>query len=470
MKWASIEFAFNALFRFSVKLVLAKILLPNDFGLVGMSSIFIAIASAASELGMGAALIQKKNDDEAEGLFNTAFWSGLVWGVVIFAIISLVVAPMAADFYKEPILITLIPVLSIGIILSPLNLVHNVILTRSMNFKKIAMVNNMAALVAGVVGIVAAYYNMGVWALALNNLLVVVIAIPLLFWQTRWIPKLYWNKDHFKVIFGFGVYSTGTSIFSRITYSVDNLVIGKMLGSNALGAYTLSFSLTENLRQTISSILNKVMYPVFGKYQDDPAKLKRYFLKIININSIIIYPIMVFLFLFAKDLIEYIFGNSWVEAIIPLQILSVAVMVHLIVNSFTALLRGMGHPGLEFKIISLLVIFVLVPGLYFGIEYYGLAGASLAILLNKIALVIVSIVVLNKYINIRFIEIFQSIKGALFSILIAGLSIIFLKLLIPEFPVVLQMLIYVLIYVLSIFIFEKKVIGDIYLKVLNLNI
>ncbi len=196
-------------------------------------------------------------------------------------------------------------------------------------------------------------------------------------------------------------------------------MIGKMLGSSLLGAYTLSFSLTEQLRQIISNVLNKVMYPVFGKNQDDRAKLKDYFLKIININSLVAYPLMAFLLLFSKDIILGFFGDRWAEAVVPLQILSIAMMVHLLVNSFTSLIRGLGKPELEMKIIIALTLFVLTPGLYFGIVNFGLKGAALAILCNKIGLVIIGTRVLKKEIGLSFFEIISSVKNAVLGILVA---------------------------------------------------
>ena len=431
-------------------------LLPKDFGLVGMTSIFVSVISAASELGMGAALIQKKDQQLVAKFYNTAFWTGLVWGAVLYLIMCFVIGPFAAIFYNEPILIRLIPVLSIGIFLKPFNLIHTVILTRSMNFKKMAIVNNSAAVVAGLCGLILAYFGFGVWALAINNFLAITLSVPLLFLITNWKPKFEWIKNYFKEIFGFGMYSTGTTVFATTTYNIDNLMIGRFLGTTSLGAYTLAFSLTEVLRQTISSILNKVMYPVFGQLQNDKKKLKSYFLKIININAIIIYPLMFFFVLFAKELVIGIFGNKWIETILPLRILAIAMMIHLIINSFTSLLRGLGYPGIEFKIIFGLTLFVLIPGLYIGIVNWGLLGATVAILINKIFLVIVALMVLKKHLEIRLIEIINTIKGSVLSIIIAGLFSLALKTYFIETHWTFILCFYHLIYIGCIYSLERK--------------
>lgn len=425
VKWASIQFAFDMLFRFAIRLILAKLLLPDDFGLVAMCTIFISIAEAVSELGMGAALIQKKDSKEAEAMYDTAYWSGLFWGFIIYFLVCAVLGPFAAYFYNEALLIKLLPVLSLGILLKPFALIHVVKLTRDLEFKKMAKVYNLSTLLAGVTGIVAAYLDMGVWSLAIHQVLSVAITVPLLLKATKWVPNRNWERDQFKSIFGFGVYSTGTNVFSRLTYNVDNLMIGKMLGAGLLGSYSLAFSLTEYLRQVISNVLNKVMYPVFSQSQDDKLKLSNYFLKIIGINAIIIYPLMAYIIVFADQIIGF-FGERWHEAILPLRILAVAMMVHLLVNSFTSLIRGLGKPKLEMKIIVALTVCILAPGLYFGITHFDLIGASLAILVNKIALVLVGFYNLKKQLGLNPLKVISSIKNSIIAVAIALTPLIML--------------------------------------------
>jgi len=425
VKWAGVQLVFDTLFRFSIRLILARLLLPDQFGLIGMCTVFIAVAGAASELGVGEALIQKKENLEVEAMYSTAFWTAVAWGFGLFILMSFVVGPFAAYFYEQPILLKIIPALSIGIFLKPFTTIHMVILTREMDFKKIAKAYNSASFIAGVIAISCAFLNFGVWALVINSVLASSLALPFLYKATNWKPAFEWKKLHFKKIFSFGAFSSGTRIFSTITYNIDNLMIGKVLGASYLGAYTLSFSLTENLRQMISGVLNKVMYPVFGKNQDDKEKLKQYFLKIVNLNAILIYPLMVFFAIFAKDIILFLFGNKWEMAIMPLRILSIAMMIHLLVNSFTSIIRGIGKPQLELKIIMGLNLFVFLPALYFGITYYGLIGATLAVVLHKIALVISGLIVLKKEIQLKVSEVFQAVWRTFVSLTIC-ITIIFL--------------------------------------------
>ena len=455
IKWTSIQFAFAFLLSFIVKLVLAKLLVPTDFGLVGMASVIIAVGSSAAELGMSAALIQKKDNDEAEKLYDTAFWTGVLWGIILYAIICFIISPIAAHFFNEQILEKLIPILSVGILIRPLNTVHISILTRSLDFKKIAIINNIATLIAGIIGIITAIMGLGVWSLAFNSFFMAVLTVPLFFVYTKWLPKLKWEKKYFLRIFSFGAYSTGTSVFSMLTYNIDNLFVGKLLGSFSLGSYSLAFTLTEKLRQTISSVVNKVMYPVFGKYQNNPQKMKRYFLKIVYINSIAIYPIMAIFFIFSKNIILF-FGDKWLDAVTPLRILAIAMMIHLIINSFSSFLRGIGFPKLEFKIIFIQTIFIFIPCLIVGILNWGIVGAAYAILINKVTLVCIATYYLNKHLGLTIIEIIESLKSSITSIIIAGIVIFVFQNLFNVNSILFLIPVFISIYIVALIILEKE--------------
>lgn len=455
IKWASIQLALDMTFRFSVKFILAKLLLPEQFGLIGMCTVFIAFANSLSELGMSAALIQKENDEDAKSLYPTAFVTSIASGVLFYLILVFAVTPFASYFYDEPKLDYLIPILSLSVFLRPFGIIPVVQYSRSLNFKKMANIYNLSSFIAGVLAIIAALSGLGVWALVINVVLAASLPIPLLWRSIKWKPQITFNRQHFNQIFGFGIYTSGTSVISSISYNIDNLFIGKFLGAGALGAYTLSFSLTEQIRQAVSSILNKVMYPVFGQKQKDIKLLKNYFLSIIRINAIMIYPIMIFMVLFAREIIVGFFGERWEQAVQPLQLLAIAMMIHLLVNSFASLLRGIGKPKIELYIMSGLTLFVLVPGMIIGIQTYGLVGASIAILVHKVFLAFFGIMVLSKYINVKLKEIVNTIKFTFLSLLITVICVALFSSFVSE-NAILQMVVFILCYGCTILYFEGK--------------
>jgi len=398
--WNALQMVVNQSFSFGLRLVLAKLLFPEQFGIVGMATVFTGFVQILTELGIGAALIQRKEEQLTPKHYFTAFWTGVIWSVLLFILMSLVVAPLAASFYGEPILELLIPVISIGILVSPVNLINKTQLTKKMDFKRIAKIDNFATISAGILSFILALNGAGVWALAFNSTAIIVISIPFYFSATKWYPKLTWSTDAFKDIFGFGVYATGTNIINYVISNIDYLLIGKLLNAQILGAYTLAFVLTDTFRNRLTAVMNNVMYPIYGEKQNDHSAIKGYYLKVIEYNSIVVYPSMTFMLVFASPFINAVFGDKWDLAVSPLRILAGSVIFSMMVNSNTVLIRGLGFARLELKL-QVLKSIIFAPSLIAGIYYGGIIGASWVILLNKIFAVVLAQYTFNHLINIR---------------------------------------------------------------------
>lgn len=419
--WSGLQMIISQSFTFLVKLVLAKILFPEDFGVVGMAMVFTGFVRVLNDLGIGAALIQKKEETLTESHFHTAFWTGVGWSIFLYLIIGIIGSPLVASFYNEPILEKLVPVLSLGILASPVNLVHKAQLTKKMDFKKIALIQNTSDIFAGIFSIILALVGYGVWSLAFNSIASIVVAMPLYFLATRWTPKIIWNKSAFKEIFGFGLHTTGTNVLSFWVGNIDYLVIGKMLDSASLGVYTLAFVLTNTLRTRLMAIINNVMYPMYGQYQDNYRELKKLYFKVANYNAILVFPIMLVFIVVGDSIIFEFFGDKWAGAIQPLRFLSLAVMVQMMINSSTALMRGMGYPNIEFKQ-QIFKTIIFITTLVVGILTYGIIGASIAVLLNRILAVLIAQYTFYKLLPIKIspMEFFQAVKIPWIASIIAG--------------------------------------------------
>jgi teichuronic acid exporter len=381
--WNFIQLVINQSFTFILKLVLAKLLFPSQFGLVGMAAVFTGFVQVLNDLGVGAALVQRKSEDLRKEHFDTAFWTGVIWSVLLYLIMSLVIAPVAASFYKEDLLKTIIPVLSIGILVSPVNLVHRAQLTKQMNFKKLAFIDNTSTILAGIIALIMAFNGAGVWALVFNTVGTIFFAMPLFFKATGWKPAFVMEKQAFKDVFGFGVYTTGSNIMSYLYNNIDYLLIGKLLGATPLGIYSLAFVLTDSFRSRLMAVINNVMYPIYGKKQSDFISIRKYYLKVVEFNCLFIFPVMIFFIMEGNSFVVHVFGSKWQGTVVPLQILSLSVILHILVSGNTALLRGLGHPGLEMKQ-QVLKAVIFLPSLAVGIYYGGIIGAAWAILLNKL--------------------------------------------------------------------------------------
>lgn len=420
MFWSALELLINRAFDFIIKLILAKILFPSEFGLVGMAVVFTSFIQVFNDAGIGAALIQRKDSELTEKHYNTCFWTGIVWSVFLYLIVSFIVGPLAASFYDQPLMRSIIPVLSIGILSSSVNTVHRSQLTKQLNFKALAVINNISNIFSGILSLCLAYFGFGIWALVFNSVSSFIIAMPLLFKATGWRPKFIWDKEAFKDVFGFGMYTTGTQVVNNITSNIDYLLIGKLISASALGAYTLAFMLTDIVRSQVMGIMNKVMYPVYGAMQNDSKSISKYYLTVVKYNAVILFPIMIFLIVMGGPFILNFFGEKWIEAVAPLKILAVSVLFHIMVSSNTSLIRGLGRPDLEMKIQFYKTVFLYVPSIIVGTYYFGIIGAGYAILVNKIISVVIAQHYLKKLLQIEWRDLFSSIRDATIASIIAG--------------------------------------------------
>jgi teichuronic acid exporter len=441
--WTTIQTVVNRTFGFVIKLVLARILFPEDYGIIGMAAVFTGFVQVFSDFGMGAALIQRKDENLTEAHYHTAFWTGLVWSVVIYLIVSLAVAPFAAWFYKEDILKKIIPVLSIGILASPFSLVHSSQLTKALDFKRLALISNASSVFSGFLSLVLALLGFGVWALVFNSVTIFIITLPLYFRATGWLPKFIWQKDCFKDIFGFGIYTTGTQLLSKFASQIDYLLVGKFLGAASLGIYSFAFILTDTFRSQLMMILNKVMYPIYSKLQNDRTKLIHYYYQVVLYNAIVIYPIMFFLVYFGDYLIPQVFGDKWNEAVLPIKVLAVSVVIHVLVGSNTSLMRAIGKPGLELKLQIIKTLLFFVPFVTIGTIYFGLIGTSVGYLIAKVFTVTLSSIVMKTILKMNIKKLILNVIPPVVISITAGIASVALTSFFNQ-PIV-AMLVYVLI-------------------------
>ncbi|MGW1455561.1 MOP flippase family protein [Salegentibacter agarivorans] len=457
--WTTIEMAINRSFKFIIKLILARILFPEDYGIIGMTVVFTSIISVFSEMGMGAALIQRKEDKLSKEHFDTAFWTGILWGILIYLIVVFFVGPFAADFYGEPIISEIIPILSLGILINPINAIHKAKLIRSLSFKKISIINNSSTIVAGVVSLILALSGAGVWALVFDAVVIFFVATPQWFYATKWFPSIKFSKKAFSEIFGFGLFTTGTQLFGKVNSQVDYLIVGKIVGATALGYYSLAFLLTSIARTQITQIVDQVIYPIFSKLQDEPEQLKRYYLKILRANTFVIYPIMLGIILFSEYAIPILFGDKWVEAIPIVQILSIGVIISMTTSSFHVLMRASGKPDLELKLSGIFSIVFFIPLIVGGTLLYGIEGTAWGYVIALLCSTFLNLFLMLKIYKIKLRETF----GALilpFTITIIPFLVTYF-ILMTGLPWFIMVFIYAMLLLLLMYFFAKKEINEI---------
>lgn len=330
-----------------ITVVLARLLMPSDFGLIGMLSIFIAISQTFVESGMEAGLIQKKDRTNAD--YSTVFIFNFLVSV-LFYIILYFTAPYIADFYNTPQLVLLTRILSLNIIINSLAIVQRSKLTIELDFKTIAQVNVVSVLISGLLAIFFAYKGFGVWALVFQNIIRTVVSV-LMFWiLSKWKPIFIFSKQSFKSLFGFGSKLLLSGLYAMSFREVYNITIGKFYSSSDLGFYNRSLGFADVTAGTITGILQQVTYPVLASLQDDKTRLVSVYSRLIKMTAFFVFPLMTLLALLSEPFIMFFLTEKWAPAIVLLQWLCFARFFYPLSAINMNILNAVGRSDLFLKV------------------------------------------------------------------------------------------------------------------------
>ena len=385
VKWNTVGRFSSQFISFFIGLILARMLSPSDYGVIGMLAVFFAIAQTFIDSGFGSALIRKKDCTDVD--YSTAFYFNIVVGLISFiALFSC--APYIASFFNTPILKDVCRVLSINLFINSLTIVQNSILTSDINFKSLAKINVVCTLMSGVVGVSMAYMGYGVWSLVYQQLTSAIIRAIMLWLSTKWRPQLIFSKDSFKYLFGFGSKILSSSLLHTIYANLTTIIIGKYYTPKDLGYYARGESLATFPSSNISAILQSVTYPILSKIQDDDERLINAYRKYIKITSMVIFFGMFLLAAIAKHVILTLLTEKWSESIIYLQVFCFAWMFdHLCQLNLNILyVKGRSDLVLRLEVIKKTIsISMIVAAIPFGVLAICISRAlytQIAVIIN----------------------------------------------------------------------------------------
>lgn len=407
--WSSIErFSVQGM-HFLVMLVIARILSPKDFGLVGMLMIFITVSQSLIDSGFSQALIRKQNRTETDN--STVFYFNIVVSVLLYVLLY-AMAPWVADFYEEPQLCLLMRVLCIIVIVNSFAVVQRAMYTASINFKTQAKASFTAALLSGVVGIYMAMNGYGVWALVWQQLLSAGINTLLLWIWANWYPRWQYSWQSFRELFAFGSKLMASGMLDTLYTNMYVLVIGKVFSAVSLGYYAQADRFTKFPSSNITGILQRVTYPILCTLQDDDEKLRKDYRQLLRLSAFIIFPLMCGLAGVAYPLVDLILGEKWRFAatlIIPLCFSMMWYPIHAI-NLNLLQVKGRSDLFLRLEIIKKIIgVIVLVISVPFGLLFMCYSG----IITSLIALVI-NTHYTGKLIQVGFLMQMKDLSGTLF--------------------------------------------------------
>lgn len=355
---------------FVVSVILARLLLPQDFGLIGMITIIISIGRSLIDSGLASALIRKKEPDNLD--FATVFYTNLLASLVIYCVVY-AAAPAISRFYHQPQLINLVRVLCLTFVIGAFSSIQNTVLVKKMHFKKLLLVSIPALIAGGSLGIIMAVNGYGVWSLVVMQLVTAVATSVLLWIRSGWVPPLLFSMARLKEHYRFGITIGASAIIDVIFSNLYLIVIGRLFSPVQLGFYTRALTLKQLPVANISGALNKVTYPVFASIQDDDEKLKQAYKKVMQQVIFWVAPILIGMAVLATPIFRLLFTAKWLPAVPYFQILCAeGIMYPLNAYNLNILkVKGRGDLFLKLEIIKkVLVVAGVVIALLYGI--YGL--------------------------------------------------------------------------------------------------
>ena len=323
MAWVGIEKFARQVIAFALSIVMARLLTPRDYGVVGMLSIFMMISTQFIDSGFGAALIQKKDRTEVD--YATVFYFNLA--IAIFCYIVLFVAsPSIAAFYKMPILKDVCRIVALGLPLGALCTIQRSRMTIMLNFKTQTIVTLVSLIVSGFLGVCLAYKGFGVWALVWQGLCSNIVSIVLLWSLSKWHPLLAFSVNSFKRFFSFGWKHLCSSLINCIYGEIYTLIVGKAFGAAEIGYYTRAKGYAYLPTNTISDMVLRVNFPILAQLQDDREKLISAYGRMLKMPMFLLIPVLFGMAVIATPLIKVMIGEKWLPCVPFLQVLCVGMV------------------------------------------------------------------------------------------------------------------------------------------------
>lgn len=366
--WSFIDNFSKLGLTFVIGIILARLLTPYDFGLIGMTTIFIALSKSLMDSGFTQALIRKKDCTQAD--YSTVFFFNLLVGFTLYFVLFFC-APIISRFFEESKLILIIRVIGIGIIVNAFTLVQRARLIKEINFKLQTKISVIASLFSGIIGITMAYRGYGIWSLVFQTLSSFFFTSFLLWIWNKWKPSFVFSKNSFNEMFSFGYKLLISGLIDTAYRNIYLLIIGKYFSTADLGFYTRADQFNNLPSSNITGVIQRVSYPMLSKIQDDPQRLKQAYQKVIKSTMLLSFTAMMIMAASAKPLILSLIGEKWLPSVIYLQLLCFVGMQYPLhaINLNMLTVQGRSDLFLKLEIIKkILVIPVIIIGITHGIK------------------------------------------------------------------------------------------------------
>ncbi len=377
--WKSAGTIFSYLSEFIVGIILARILTPAEFGLIGTIMVVIVICRVFVNSGFSQAIVRKQNCTQTD--YSTAFFFNLAVGIFLFLTLLVTAGPIS-NFFNNPELKALIQVLGITLIINSLTIIQQAKLVKRIDFKTQTKITLIASVISGAIAIAMAFSGFGVWSLIAKTLLNYGVTSALLWYYNRWQPDLIFSLESFRELFGFGSKLLVSGLLGTIFNNLNYAVIGKYFSAQDLGFYTRSELFKNLFSQNAEAIMTAVGYPVLAKVQDDPIRLNSAFRQILSSSFYVISILMFGLAAVSHSMIFTLIGPKWEPSVLYLQMMCFVGLLYPLNSLNINLLNVVGRSDLYLKLQLISQIFT-IPAIIIGI-IYGIKILILGLCLNSL--------------------------------------------------------------------------------------
>lgn len=403
--------------QFIVSIILARLLLPEDYGLIAIVTILIMLANVLVQSGFNTALIQKKDADEVD--FSSVFYLSLLFAGLLYVVLFFA-APLIADFYGSAQLTPVLRILSFTLFFGAFNSIQNAYIARNMMFKKLFFSSLGAVIVSGAVGITAAYSGWGVWALVAQQLTNQVSISFILWFTVKWRPRLLFSIEKVKTLFSFGWKLLASTLIDTLYRDIRSLIIGKIYNPAVLGFYNRGEQFPRYIVNNINGSIQSVMFPALSSQQEDIERVKGITRRTIVTSTFIMFPVMIGLAVVAEPVIKIFLTDKWLPAVPFLQIFCVAYSLLPIHTSNLQAINALGRSDIFLKLeiikktIGLIILGISIP--------FGVYAIAWGVLLSEVISIFVNTYPNLKLLNYSYIEQLQDVMPSL--IISVGMGVI----------------------------------------------
>lgn len=417
--WFGITQVLNQTVRFLSLIVLARLLFPEDFGVIAMATIVTDLVISTLGLGFAAAIVQRKEVTDSH--LSTAFWTGLALGIVL-CIVTVLISPLVADFFENELVGPVLAVSSIAFVIAPLRNIHGALLRKRLQFFRFSIGEIGQGVTYVAVALFLAFAGFGVWSLVAGNL-AGLLAIVILRWALcRWRPSFMFSVNSWKDLWRFGSNLTGTRVVNFLTDKLDYLIIGRFLAAAALGFYYMGYRIARFPSSGLDMTLGRVAFPTFSIIQGEDERLRRGFTRTLSYLSLIALPLFVGLAIIAPEAVRVVLGQNWTAAILPMQILCIMGAITSIAVTVGPLLRSKGRPDIELKI-NLVKLALLVPCLLIAVRF-GTVGVAAGVSAVAAIMWLTRQVFANRLIGLRMRDYLASLGPAAFGCMVMAATLL----------------------------------------------